>query len=64
MSEMTEHTVRTQQAIITAIVTSTNISITDTPSGSHVDFYETLSGHILGRSEKNHKNPQQDGSMW
>jgi hypothetical protein len=58
MSEVTERTVRTQPAIITAIVTSKDITISDTSSESHANLYETLSGHVPWRSEKNHKNPQ------
>jgi len=56
MPEVTERTVSTQSAIITAIVTSTNTSISDKPLRNQVTIYETLSGHITGRSEKRRKS--------
>jgi len=63
MSEVTERTVSTQPGILTAIVTSTNMSISDTTSGSHVTFYETLSGHVPGRSEKSRKSSVREVSV-
>jgi hypothetical protein len=58
MFQVTELTVRTQPATITAIISSMSESTPNARLGSYVAFYETLSRQVPVLPEKTHKNPQ------